>query len=519
MASPIPPTLQETVRQLAPQRRALVAGAVVGGLLLLFAASRWAAGPQYVPLYRDLELGAVGQVTDGLQQASIPFRLEDGGTTVLVPQADVARARVLLAQDGLPATGKPGLELFDKPTWGMTDFTQRITYRRALEGELARTVGTLRGVEKAQVHLALPESSPLRRLERPAEAAVVVTRKRGMSLTPDVVQGIQYLVSNSVEQLPPENVAVMDETGRLLSMPNEGSSAIGLSSRQLELQRGVEQELARKAEEFLATAVGSGNARVQVAAQLNFEQVERTIEAFDPEGQVLQTEQRSEGQADPETGAASTVIANQYQNSKKLERVIGSVGGVKQLTVAALVNEQVLQQKAADAGTPVAAQVATLDSVLRNALGLDSLRGDRVSVIAMPFEVSAATAVTGIPADSAEAAATAATALDLAERFSRPALVLLGILVAFVLGWRALKPAAPVAAPALAGAAAGGASVAMPGPAAAEALTSPDFLAPLPPIESPQTRASLQLRQTVQAESTNRPETVAQVVSAWVKGD
>ena len=139
----------------------------------------WAAAgpsaPAYVTLYSDLELSGAGNIADDLTKNGISYRLEDGGTTVLVPTSDVARARVVLAKDGLPLNGKPGMELFDKPSWGMTDFTQRITYRRALEGELSRTIGTLRGVEKAQVHLALPESSPLRKLERPAEAAVVVT--------------------------------------------------------------------------------------------------------------------------------------------------------------------------------------------------------------------------------------------------------------------------------------------------------------------------------------------------------
>ena len=177
---------------------------------------------------------------------------------MLVGQDDVARARVLLAKDGLPANGRPGLELFDKPSWGMTDFTQRITYRRALEGELSRTIGTLRGVERAQVHLALPEASPLRKLERPAEAAVVVSLKPGVVLGPEVVQGIAYIVSNSVEQLPADNVAVMDDSGRLLSVPADNGGFFGLTTRQLDLQRSVERQLVDKAEGMLATVVGAG---------------------------------------------------------------------------------------------------------------------------------------------------------------------------------------------------------------------------------------------------------------------
>src|SRR5690606_14380186 len=167
-------------------------------------------------------------------------KLEDAGSTISVGEGDAARARVTLAQQGMPGGSRPGLELFDKPTWGMTDFTQHVTYRRALEGELARTIGTLRGVERAQVHLALPEASALRKLDRPAQAAVVVALKPGLSLTPEQVKGITQLVSSSVEDLTADRVAVLDDSGRPLLGAPAAEDATGLSTRQLELQRGVE---------------------------------------------------------------------------------------------------------------------------------------------------------------------------------------------------------------------------------------------------------------------------------------
>ncbi|MCA9723604.1 MAG: flagellar M-ring protein FliF, partial [Gemmatimonadetes bacterium] len=189
-------------------------------------------------------------------KAGIDYRLDGGGADISVPEADAARARVVLAQGGMPGSGRPGLELFDRPSWGMTDFTQHVTYRRALEGELARTIGNLRGVERAQVHLALPESSPLRKLDRPAEAAVVVALRADATLTPEQVRGIAQLVSSSVEQLTPDHVAVLDDSGRPLGGVPALDDASGLSSRQLELQRGVETQLQAKVRELLAAAVG-----------------------------------------------------------------------------------------------------------------------------------------------------------------------------------------------------------------------------------------------------------------------
>src|SRR5690349_1954818 len=164
----------------------------------------------------------------------------------------------------------------------MTDFTQRVTYQRALEGELARTLSGLRGVDRAQVHLVLPAQSNLRRLDRPASASIVVTLKPNAQLSSDAVQGIAYIVSNSVEGLSSDNVAIMDDSGRLLSVPAIAGGS-GMTTRQLEIQRQLEQHLAGKVEDLLATVVGYGRARAEVSAEMSFDQVDRTVESFDPD--------------------------------------------------------------------------------------------------------------------------------------------------------------------------------------------------------------------------------------------
>src|SRR5512143_2302325 len=242
-------------------RRFLVLAGAALLVVAVWQGSRWVSTPTYVTLYSGLPLGEAGQITERLGKANIRYRLDGGGTEVQVPVTDAARARVSLAKDGLPRDGRPGLELFDKPSWGMTDFTQRVTYQRALEGELARTIGGLQGVESAEVHLVMPQSSPLRRLERPAGASVVLKLRAGAVLSPDAVQGITYIVSNSVEQLSSDNVAVMDDAGHVLTVPSAAGSIAGLTSRQLEYQQSTERRLVEKVEALLGTVLGAGRAR------------------------------------------------------------------------------------------------------------------------------------------------------------------------------------------------------------------------------------------------------------------
>lgn len=487
MANPIAGAMQSL--NAGGTRRFVVLGGVAVAALAVYLVSQWASAPSYVTLYRDLELTEVGAMTEQLGKAGIRYQLSQGGAELQVPGEDMARARVLLARQGLPSSGRPGLELFDKPTWGMTDFTQRVTWRRALEGELARTIGTIRGVRRAQVHLALVESSPLRRLERPAEAAVVLTLQSGVTLGPDVVQGIAYIVSSSVDQLSSDRVAVIDDAGRVLSAPTEDAQAIGLSSRQLDMQRGVERYLSHKIEGLLDPIVGAGRARVEITARLNFEQVDRTVESYDPEGQVIQNEQRSETR-DP-TG--QTITNNQYLNSRKVEKIVGSVGGITRLTIAVMVSQEAL-------GGNVEAVRGRLESLVRNAVGYDAARGDQLTVTAMPFEPQAA-------ATGTEAVVSDLEPMEPAPAWRRPeSLMRLGvgvvaILAVAMIGLRALRAAGPAvaAAPRIAAQAAG---------AVGHAPVEVARVLPTP--------QSVQLRNRLQSELTSAPEHAAKVVRAWL---
>src|ERR1041385_3440459 len=351
-------------------RRFLLFAIAAAAIVAVWAIAHQMTAPTYMTLYRDLDLKESGTIGEQLRKSNIAWRLASGGTEIQVPIEQVATARVALARAGLPATGRPGLELFDKASWGMTDFTQRVTYQRALEGELARTIGGPEGIEQAQVHLVLPVSSTLRRLERSASASVVVTLKGGRALSSDAVKGIVYIVSNSVEQLPADNVAVMDATGRVLSVPAAPGEAGGGGSRNLELERTLEAQLGSRIEELLGTVVGTGRVRAQVAATMSFDQVERERESFDPDGQVLQNEQKSEGGAS-DSGAQS-VVNNSYQNSHRLEHSVSATGGVTRLTVAVLVDRTAL-------GGAKNVTTDQLREMARDAAGIDSTRGDRLT--------------------------------------------------------------------------------------------------------------------------------------------
>ncbi|MDX2208419.1 MAG: flagellar basal-body MS-ring/collar protein FliF [Gemmatimonadales bacterium] len=402
---------------------------------------RAATSPNYVPLFRGLDMAEAGNISDALTRASIPFRLEAGGADVVVPEADAARARVLLAKDGLPSSGRPGLELFDRPAWGMTDFTEQVTYRRAMEGELARTIGTLRGVQRAQVHLALPEGSALRRTDRPAEAAVVVALRANASLTADQVRGIAQLVSSSVTGLSPERVAVLDDSGTPLSGAAMDDGGTALSTHQHELQGGVEGALAAKVTTMLAAALGPEAVRVQVSARLNFDQVDRTIEAYDTLGQVLRTEQRSQTGAADAQGGGTSVLSNEYLNSRTVERVIGAPGTVTRLTVSAMVDSRALGSE----GTMQDADRERLETVIRDAIGYDEARGDRVTVVAVPFK---GVEVAAVATDDPETFGSGGPgALEWVQRLAFPLLGGIALVMAFLLGSRALKT---LPAPALA---------------------------------------------------------------------
>lgn len=500
MSNPFSPAVLDQVRGSNASRRFLVLAGLALAIAVIAGLTLYAGGTDWVTLYSGLDPAEAGQISDALTKASIRAQVAGGGSEIQVSAADRARAVVAAAKEGLPTKGNHvGEEIWDrKQSWGLSEMEQRITYRRGIEGELARSIGEIRGVERAQVHLTLSEQSALRKLDRPAEAAVLVTLSRGASLSADAVQGITLLVSHSVENLPSDHVAVMDNEGHILSMPDENGLGAGFTGRQLEQQHGVEKGLAEKAEALLTAVLGLGQARVQVAAKLNLDQVDKTTTVFDPDKAVLANEQHSETQGDTVGGGGgtATITNNTYQNSVSVEKLVAAPGGITRLTVAVLVNEQALNKVQSTAGPPL----AHLEELVKSAIGYDSLRGDKVTVTAIPFEPTTLAAA-GL-ADSGKA--NSVPILVYVDRFSRPMIGIIGILAALFLASKVLKSPGALGVPALAGATSGGGSAPVPEPE-------------LPPVQVNQLSAvTSRLKHQVASDSAARPDMAAQVIKTWM---
>ncbi|MCC6316063.1 MAG: flagellar M-ring protein FliF [Gemmatimonadaceae bacterium] len=505
-------------------RRAMTLGVGVLAIGLIVVVSRWATRPALVPVVAGVPLEQVDGVTRRLTQEGVTWELGRGGTDVMVKEIDLARARVALAKDGMPSAGRPGMEIFDKPAYAMTDFTQRINYRRALEGELERTIGQMRGIAGAQVHLAIHETSTFRRSDTPSEASVVLRLRSNEEPSPDVVRGIAQMVASSVDGLDAEHVTVNDDAGRLLSRPVD-ASATGLSSRQLELQREIEEHFRTKAAEMVNQVVGTGNGKVAVTASVNFDRLERTTQTVDPERQVTATEQKAEIVPGAQGGAGSTNQAIQYENSRSTESFAQAVGSVQRLNVSVLVNDRLIGTGDSARSEPRSvAELARLDTLVRSAVGYDSTRGDRITVVSVPF---------ARPEVVAEPAPPAPTLIERVQ-VNQGLILNSGALVfAFVIGFMALRsmraPANATALAAATGAAAlptgagyAPAAIAAPErfdyaalPSGPEVHDGPRSMTMTPELAALQ--ANQETKHRVATTVDQQPEVAAKLIRAWMK--
>jgi flagellar M-ring protein FliF len=382
----MPSALDDIFSRFGGTRRVLVVAFTLGIAGLIFVGSRAVTKSEMVPAVSNIPIESASELTARLDNAGVKYTLDQGGQSIMVAPSDLPKARVALAKGGMPDGARPGLELFDRPSWGMNEFTQRINYRRALEGELERTIGRMRGITRAEVHLALPDQGTFQQDARPATASVMLAMRGNAIPNPEVVQGIAHLVSNSVDGLPADNVSIHDDMGRQWTDPNDGNSTTALSSKQLRQQQDVENELQKKAEDLVQGVVGTGNAKVRVSALLNFDKIERTTNSVDPDKQAVLSETKSEivpqtGQA----GASQTNTSNTYENTKSIETFSATVGNIKKLSVAVLVSDRRLPAKDAKDTIPhfqarTAEEMSRVDALVRSAIGIDTTRGDVLSV-------------------------------------------------------------------------------------------------------------------------------------------
>ena len=366
----------------------------------------------YQLLYANLSPTDASSVVNWLKDQKIPYELASEGKAVKIPADRVYEARLELAGMGLPQGGGVGFEVFDKQAFGLTDFAQKINYLRALQGELARTISSLAVVENARVHLALPEDHLFKEQQKQATASVILKIAPGQQLKEGQVQGIVHLVAGSIEGLDANNVTVVDSSGKILSESRKEEAESVVAPGMLEYQHTLEQRLENRAQSLLDTALGSGNSVVRVTAELNFLQQEQTEEKYDPEGSVVRSEQTSEeksgiarsggvpGSASNLPGGSGTMTSSSnpssrseetvnYEVSKVISKKVFPVGTIQNLSVAVLVADKV--NSTADGKKPVAVprseeELASIQTMVSRALGLDDKRGDQIEVTSMPFE-------------------------------------------------------------------------------------------------------------------------------------
>lgn len=427
----MPEFLQDLMKQfaaLSPARQATLAATAVGSLAFFAWIAMGTQDADYRLLYRGLEDAETAQIVDALTAERIDHRLAEGGTAVLVATERVHEARMRVASRGLPSGTSPGFEIFDQGKFGVTDFVQKVNYHRALQGELARTIEQVEGVEKARVQLAIPQRKTLLRKDDRRPTASIVTRLRaGWDLEPAQVRGIVHLVASSVEGLDVSQVTLVDNHGRLLAPQADMDFAGRGAGPSLAAERRLEREMEEQIESILGRTVGLGRVVAKVSAELDWTQTEKTEEIFDPDGQVARSTQvDSESTQDSlAEGGVAGIVANSpdavevpgaepggggsassrssetvnYEISKTINRHVLPTGQIEKLSVAVLVDGKpaALLDSPPDAGpdgeqaepaafTPWSVEeLREFEELAKRAVGFDGARGDEISVINSPF--------------------------------------------------------------------------------------------------------------------------------------
>jgi len=526
-----------------PARSKLALGVGIAGLAgVVLALTMWSSQGDYKVLYANLSDKDGGAIIAQLSQMNVPYRHADGGAAILVPASKVYDVRLKMAAAGLPKGSVAGFELMDGARFGQTQFQERLTFQRGLEGELVRSISSLAAVETARVHLALPNQNGFFREQQKPSASVLLTLHPGRTLDRGQIAGIVHLVSSSVPEMNPKAVSVLDQTGALLSSEEGGNNGAGLDAQQLQYVNQIETGYTKRIFDLLEPVVGRENLRASVTANVDFSQSEATSEEFRPnQGQNAsatvrsqQTSEQSGGTAAqpsgipgaasnqppvpataPITGAAQPLQAAQgttggtsssrrdavtnYEVDKTVRVTRNATGVVKRLNAAVVVNHRSVTD-AKGRTTQVALTGDELDkltALVQESIGYNKERGDSVKVINAPFKADPVSKNDVTWWKQPEV-------LDMLRAAAVPAgLALVALIVFFGLIRPALKSL--VARPA-------------PVPGANLDVVSDDALVPVLPraLEAP--KATEQLLGARQLAKEN-PAAVASIVRGWVSGE
>jgi flagellar M-ring protein FliF len=365
--------------------------ALLGGATVLLAVLVWAAffafRQDYRVLFAELSETDAGAVVARLKHDKVPYRLSDDGTAILVPAEQVHDLRVMLMAGDLPLRGGVGFEIFDKQGLGVTEHSQRVSYQRALQGELARTIGSLDDVKQVRVHLVMPESTLFSRDRQQASAAVALTMRPGSALERQQIVGVQRLVAAAVPGLAPERVVVTDQRGVTLSSADATSAGTGTADARLQVKREIEDYLGRKVARLLDGAFGPGQAIVSVDAALNFDATKTTIQDLLPggsgaEGRVVRRRQNTgagtaapvwtstlDGATPPTAGSPSSSLEVEFEYGRRIDEIIAAPGAITRISVGVVVPDAITEE-----------QRSKVTELVKMAAGIDEHRGDAITV-------------------------------------------------------------------------------------------------------------------------------------------
>lgn len=441
--------LKKLYSSLSPAQLAGLVAVFLAAVAVVVGSAYWISAPQYTLLVTDMDAETAQSVMSKLKTDKVLYQLSDDGRSVSVPVEKAAELRLELASGGLPSAGRIGFEIFDRTAFGTTEFLEHVNYRRALEGELARTISTLSEVASARVHISMAKDSLFVSQEEPAKASVVLKLKNNRPLAPSTIKGIASLVAASVEQLRPESVVILDGAGRYLNKSSDSTDA-GASGAQLERQQQIERDLVTKVTALLEPVVGTGRVRVNVAAELKPDSVEETEERVDPASVVLSRQTSTETgatllptggiagaranqppalstaqasapaaasaaastTAPPAAGKGATTVASasnapalptppsksqettNYVVGKVTRHTVSPEGQLARLSVAVVLDDERTTAKAADGTVQTTAKpwdqagIQRIQGIVSAAVGLDADRGDQLTVENIAFDSS-----------------------------------------------------------------------------------------------------------------------------------
>ena len=531
--------ITDSFRDLSPIRKGLLTGSALALVAVVLGAYAWSSQIAYVALYSGLDASDSGAIVDELRTGNVAYRLENGGSTILVSQAEVNDLRVRFASKAMPTGGHTGFEVFSGNSFTATDFVQRLNFQRGLQGELERTLEAFPAVQKARVHVVMPQRSLFKNDQQAATASVVLALRPGRALQDHEVTGMAHLVAGAVEGLDREHITILNTAGKMIfdGATQGGANGFGTASSQIGVQAEYERALAASVQSMLDRTLGPAKAAVNVSAALNFDRIETQTEKYtQPENgsarssktvkEAYTTGSSTTGGEIPGAlanvpgananlpgGTQPTVPAGAGTNYERTEstsnfeldktftKQIAAAGGVKRLSVSLLLDESIAEDKAKALQESVAA-----------AAGLNKERGDTIVVTRVPFDRSAINEALQAFKDEA--------ARDQLFSYAHIGLPVLTLVLAFVFGRLLIRSLGRRATNPFGGMADGFGGV-LPAGAGGMAMLPDTALSamralPLPTLEDVK-RSDLEV--SVQRMAESHPETVAEVVQSWLRED